>query len=89
MTETIGTTWNEGDKDMPRDRRLLLIVTPKGVPHADLQPDLVVGEWGPNNEFIPVVVPYDGLGTPPGLRVQWWAEIPELPKGIKLRALAI
>jgi hypothetical protein len=81
--------WNKGDYGMPKDRRLLVIATPKDVPHVDLPLDLVIAEWGTNDEFIPVVVPYDGLnGTPPSLRVHWWAEIPALPAGVDLRRLA-
>jgi hypothetical protein len=81
--------WNEGDRGMPKDRRLLVIATPKDVSHVDLPPDLVIAEWGPNEEFIPVVVPYDGLdGTPPSLRVHWWSEIPALPDAVSLRRLA-
>jgi hypothetical protein len=81
--------WNKGDNGMPRDRRLLVIATPKDVPHVNLPLDLVITEWGPNEEFISVVMPYDGLnGTPPSLRVHWWAEIPALPDGVNLRPLA-
>jgi hypothetical protein len=84
--EEMSANWNKGDTNIPKDRRLLLIATPKGIPHVNLPLDLVVAEWGPNDEFIPVVVPYDGLeGTPPELRVHWWAEIPDLPEGVKLR----
>jgi hypothetical protein len=82
--------WNEGDYGIPKDRRLLVIATPKDVPHINLPLDLVIAEWGrPNEEFIPVQVPYDGQGgTPPSLRVHWWSEIPTLPDGVVLRRLA-
>jgi hypothetical protein len=60
--------WNKGDAGMPKKRRLLVVATPKDVPQVDLPLDLVIAEWGPNDEFIPVVMPYDGLeGTPPSL----------------------
>jgi hypothetical protein len=71
--------WNEGDRDMPTDRPLLLIATAKGMPVVDVPPELVVAKLGLNGEFIPVEIPYDGH-SPPELRVQWWTEIP-LPPG--------
>jgi hypothetical protein len=78
--------WHRGDP--PRDRRLLLIATPKNLPMADMKPDIVVGHWhGGNDAFVPVETPYTRGPTRPELNVEWWAEIPERPEGVELREL--
>jgi hypothetical protein len=54
---------------------------------ANLQPDMVVGHWGANDEFVPVELEYARGPTRPGLKFKWWAQIPETPTGLALRSL--
>jgi hypothetical protein len=37
--------WNAGENNAPKDRRLLLIVTPRKIQQPNLKADLVVGHW--------------------------------------------
>jgi hypothetical protein len=81
--------WNKGEAGAPRDRRLLLIGTPLGMPVADQEPDLVIGHWHEGNwGYVAVRPPYDENALPrPSLKILWWAEIPDLPDQVELRAL--
>ena len=83
------TTWTAGARGTPKDRRLLLIVTPQGMPVADQEPDIVIGHWhSQNSGFVAVKPPCDdGLGPGPLLDVKWWAELPDLPHEVSLRPL--
>jgi hypothetical protein len=73
---------------VPKDRRLLLIATTKGMPQIEPAPDIVVGHWHEaNNAFVPVETPYTRGPTRPEFNVQWWAEIPKPPEGVELRTL--
>jgi hypothetical protein len=75
----IEVDWKQGNP--PKDRRLLLLGTPQGIPQANLELDIVVGHWHEaNNVFVPVEVPYPRAPTRPALNVKWWAEIPNLPE---------
>jgi hypothetical protein len=83
----IKADWQQGEP--PKDRRLLLLVTPQGIPAANLEPDIVVGHWHGNDGFVPVEIPYARGPTRPTLNVKWWAEIPNPPLGVKLRTLTV
>jgi hypothetical protein len=86
--EAIMIKWNPGESGAPKDRRLLLIATPKGIPE-ELEPDIFVGHWSGNDEFVPIEPQYPRLPKRPDLKVLWWAEIPDLPEGVDLRALTL
>jgi hypothetical protein len=81
--------WHEGDRNAPKDRRLLLIVTAKDMPVVAPKPDIVIGHWHEDrHEFVALEPPYPRGGTRPALNVKWWSEIPELPDEVDLRPLA-
>jgi hypothetical protein len=63
-----------------------LIGTATGLQQKDPLPDIVVGHWH-GDGFVPVEVPYETPGTHPLLKVTWWAEIPDQPKGVDLQTL--
>jgi hypothetical protein len=84
--------WNTSEP--PKDRRLLMIVTPIGVTkdlHSIVQPkqDVVVGHWNYAREaYVQVAVPDEfEREVRAELEVSYWAEI-NLPLGINLRPLA-
>jgi hypothetical protein len=84
-------TWHKAleEDSIPRDRRLLLIATPRNVPTANLKADLVVGHWNESLScFVPVEIPYPRDGARPELNVKWWAEVPAVPDGAMIRPLA-
>jgi hypothetical protein len=79
--------WNSGEP--PKGRRLLLIATPLNMQQTNMAPDIVVGLWHEGrHDYVPLDPPYVRSGIRPGLRVSYWAELPTLPPGIKLRQLA-
>jgi hypothetical protein len=82
--------WNPGENGAPKDRRLLLIATPRKIPEPNLKADLVVGHWNESVwAFVPLEIPYPRGPTRPELNVEWWAEIPALPLGVELRDLTL
>jgi hypothetical protein len=81
--------WKTGEP--PKGRRILIIGTPKGIPVAGLEPDLVVGFWHEQNEeYMLIEIPADAdARARSGLNVLFWAELPEMPSGLSLRSLSI
>jgi hypothetical protein len=75
----------------PKGSAPAIDLRPKGMPNADLLPDIVIGHWyDGTEEFVPARVPFDEQLHPrSALRVLWWAEMPDLPPDIKLRKLAL
>jgi len=75
-----------GSEGAPKDRRLLLIARPEM--GDDASPDIVVGHWHEaREEFVAADLPCPGGKFRPELKVEWWAEIPNLPELVGLRAL--
>jgi hypothetical protein len=78
--------WTKGSTRAPKDRRLLLIATPN--PGDSLPREIVVGHWHEaREEFVAADLPSPGGRFRPDLTVEWWAEIPNLPQTIGVRAL--
>jgi hypothetical protein len=68
--------WNPGEGGAPKDRRLLLIATPKNMPVAYMEPDIVLGHSHGNDAFVPVKTPYTRGPTRPELNVHGGQRFP-------------
>ena len=79
--------WIRGSKDAPRDRRLLVIAS--AGTGENVNPDIVVGHWHEaREEFVVAEPPYPCGRFRPELKVEWWAEIPDVPHVVDLRMLS-
>jgi hypothetical protein len=77
------------DDALPHDRRLLMIGYPKP-PNPDQEPDLFVAHWHEGKEEWVSVEPLRIAGRDsPNREIAplFWAEPPDCPPGIELRAL--
>jgi hypothetical protein len=81
--------WTRSTQAVPKDRRLLLIVASVAKANVPAQLDLVVGHWHEaREEFVLADVRHPFGRCRPELKIEWWAELPNLPEEIELRGLS-